>query len=80
MNRNKCKAYYIKEFRPERWHICNSKTNIPVYDNEPYGKDKPLVFKDEDSAIEFRDRINHPISVTDESPADIRAWTRNGML
>jgi len=45
------KPFYVYEFRPGKWHVCNRKSGLPVYDDAPYGKDEPLVF-DEDAAIE----------------------------
>jgi len=37
--------FKLVEFRPSRWHIVNKKTNVPIYDDALYGKDKTLVIK-----------------------------------
>ena len=49
--------YYAKELRPGRWHVI-APDGHPVYDNAPHGKDKPLVFTDEDRALEFSKNCN----------------------
>lgn len=56
--------FYAKEFRPGRWHVI-SPDGIPVYDNAPHGKDKPLVFTDEDRAIEFAKNANEEAEKAD---------------
>jgi hypothetical protein len=49
----KTHRYYIKELKSGNYHVIDRLNNIPVYDNERDGKDKPLVFNDEDNAIQF---------------------------
>jgi len=41
--------YHKKEIRPGRWHVI-APDGVPLYDDEPHGKDKPRVFTDEDKA------------------------------
>lgn len=41
-------SYYIKQYRPDHWHVCCLSNNHPVYDNSTNEDGKPLVFKDED--------------------------------
>jgi hypothetical protein len=48
--------YRIKQFARERWHVIGP--NGVLYDNEPHGKDQPLIFRDYDTAIEFAERCN----------------------
>ena len=50
--------YYAQEFRPGRWHVCDVETRRPIYDDEPYGNDAPVVFDDEDKAYECVQRLN----------------------
>lgn len=49
--------YYAKEFVPGRWHII-APSGIPVYDDAPNGRDKPLVFTDSDAAVAAAKRFN----------------------
>ena len=49
--------YYAKQFALNRWHVI-APDGVPIYDGAPYGRDKPVVFKDEDSAIECAERCN----------------------
>jgi hypothetical protein len=44
--------YYARRIRNgSYWHvICPS--GIPLYDDEPHGKDKPVIFDNEDDANE----------------------------
>ena len=49
--------YYAKEFAWERWHVIGP-NGLPVYDEAPYGKDKPIIFKDQDLALEYIERCN----------------------
>ena len=53
MNR---KNYHAKEFSPGRWHII-APDGFPIYDDAPYGKDRPLTF-DEDSAYAMVTHLN----------------------
>lgn len=50
--------YYSKEFRPDKWMIYPIGSNIPIHDNSPDGKDKPLVFSDLDSVSECLNKLN----------------------
>lgn len=58
--RNK-NSYYIKQLKSGNYHICKLSNNQPVYDDERDGNDAPLIFKDEDAAIQFRDKLNKEI-------------------
>ena len=48
--------YYIKQFARSGWHIIGP--NGVVYDNEPHGMDRPLIFRDWDTALEYAERCN----------------------
>ena len=51
--------YFAREFAPGKWHVCDREGfNLPIYDDAPYGQDKPLVF-DEDRAAEYVEIINN---------------------
>lgn len=49
--------YHIKQFARERWHVIGP-SGIPLYDDAPHGRDKPLIFRDEDVALEYAERCN----------------------
>lgn len=49
--------YYAKEYARGHWHVIGP-NGIPIYDGAPYGNDKPVVFRDEDAAIECAERCN----------------------
>ena len=49
--------YYAKEFSPGRWHVI-APDGIPIYDDAPNGKDKPIVFTDEDVAVDVARQCN----------------------
>lgn len=49
--------FRIKEFSPGRWHVLNPAGN-PIYDDAPHGKDRPLVFDDEDVAADYAYKCN----------------------
>jgi len=51
--------YRIQYFAPGACHVVDE-NNHPVYDDVPYGKDAPTIFRDEDQAIEFCDQLNNP--------------------
>jgi len=55
------KSFYIKEFVPGKWHVCRLENDLPLYDDAAYGNDKPLVFTDEDLAIEYRNKLNNEV-------------------
>lgn len=48
------------------FHVVENETCLPVYDNEPYGNDKPLIWHDEDKAQAYCDRLNN--AEDDDSP------------
>lgn len=50
--------YYLKAIAPERWMICSFEDNQPLYDDEPRGNDRPVIFHDEDTAYEALMRLN----------------------
>ena len=52
--------YHIKEFARNRWNVI-APDGIPVYDDAPYGNDKPLIFRDEDEALDYVDRCNQAL-------------------
>lgn len=58
--------YYLKEFRPGKWHVCDIGTHRPIYDDAPYGNDAPVIFSDEDSAYECIERLNREDKENDE--------------
>jgi hypothetical protein len=39
------------------WHVI-SPSGIPIFDNAPYGQDKPVIFHDEDKARDCAERLN----------------------
>ena len=49
--------YYAKEFFPGRWHVIGP-SGIPLYDDAPYGNDKPLVWTDEDAVMDCVQQCN----------------------
>lgn len=49
--------YYAKEYARGRWHVITPDRR-PIYDDAPYGNDKPVIFRDEDAAIECAERCN----------------------
>lgn len=46
---------------PGKWRVYdrNQSETVPVYDDAPHGNDKPLVFTEEDSAIDFVATMNN---------------------
>lgn len=50
--------FYLSWFSRCSARIIDGETGIPVYDNAPHGKDKPLIFHDEDKAQDVCDRLN----------------------
>jgi hypothetical protein len=50
------KRFWVKQYHRGRWHVMDG--NIPIYDDAPYGNDKPIIYKDEDKAIEVAARLN----------------------
>lgn len=60
------KPYTAKEFRRNRWHVIDPDGH-PLYDDAPYGNDKPLVFWDEDDATECAKRFNEQTEETKNS-------------
>ena len=50
--------YHVKQFfKSESCHVVNEH-GTPIYDGEPYGKDKPVIFDDLEQAQECADRLN----------------------
>ena len=49
--------YYAKRFARGAWHVIGP-SGHPLYDNAPHGQDKPIVFHDEDAAVECASRCN----------------------
>lgn len=49
--------YHVKEFHPGRFHVVDE-NQLPIYDGAPFGKDRPVIFTDEDEAQDCADRIN----------------------
>jgi hypothetical protein len=64
------KRYYAKEFSPGRWHVITP-GGLPIYDDEPYGKDKPLVFTDEDRVMTCVEECNAELDKASEEIAKI---------
>ena len=60
-------SYYIKQInsRSDYYHVCCHSNDLPVFDGSLNGDDKPLVFKDEDTAIEYRDKLNQNLDSCD---------------
>ena len=50
--------YYVKQLKSGDYHVCKLSNNHPVYDDARDGNDAPLLFKDEDLAIEFRNILD----------------------
>jgi hypothetical protein len=58
MNKKQNKRYYLKEFKPNKYHIHDREcSGLPIYDSMPFGMDKPLVF-DEDNAWDYMEELN----------------------
>lgn len=50
--------YFVRRIgRGEAWHVC-SPSGHPIYDDSRDGDDKPLVFRDLDTATECAERLN----------------------
>ena len=49
--------YYTEEYARGRWHVIGP-NRIPIYNGAPHGKDKPLIFRDEDAAMDCAERCN----------------------
>lgn len=49
--------YYAKEYARGRWHVI-APDGMPIYDNAPYGNDNPVIFRDEDDALDCAERCN----------------------
>lgn len=59
------KEYYVKEYARGRWHVIGP-SGFPIYDDEPYGNDKPVIFHDEDAGFECAERCNLELNCTCE--------------
>ena len=70
-------SYYIKQLKSGNYHVCLLSNNLPIYDKEPDGNDAPLVFKDEDAAIEYRDYLNKTINDETETINLFQSRIRN---
>ena len=51
------KQYSIQAYCPGHFHILCPNGNV-LYDDAPYGKDKPIIFHDEAKAHECVERLN----------------------
>ena len=49
--------YYAKQVSSDGWHVINP-DGRPITDNAPYGVDRVLVFRDEESALERVEMCN----------------------
>jgi hypothetical protein len=47
----------VKQIRPGRWHVVDP-NGFPMYNNEPFGKDRPAVFSDYEVAEEVCEELN----------------------
>lgn len=57
--------YNAHEYARGNWHIIGP-SGIPIYDGAPYGKDKPLIFRDEDKVMDCVHQMNEE--------AEYEAW------
>ena len=65
MNKNASKfklMYYAKQFSTGNWHVINPEGD-PITDNAPYGRDRVLVFQDEESAMERAEACNDALDL-----------------
>jgi len=66
--------YHIKPvYRGHTWHVI-APNGLPIYDGALYGNDKPVIFKDEDSAQDCADRLN--AQQDDEQPNSVLSVTK----
>lgn len=49
--------YYAKEYVRGRWHVIGP-SGIPIYDGKTNGDDAPVIFRDEDAALDCAERCN----------------------
>ena len=56
-------TFYAKEYARNRWHVI-APDGIPIYDGSLNGDDKPIVFTDEDAALDCVERCNSQIEHT----------------
>ncbi len=49
--------YRAKEYARDRWHVIGP-SGIPIYDDAPHGKDKPVIYRNEDAALACVERCN----------------------
>jgi hypothetical protein len=47
----------VKQIRPGRWQVVDP-NGFPMYNNEPFGKDRPAVFSDYEVAEEVCEELN----------------------
>lgn len=50
-------SYHVKQFARGRWLVIGP-SGIPIYDGAPHGKDRPIIFTDEDDAMTCAERCN----------------------
>jgi len=55
--------YYAAQCARNRWHVI-APDGIPIYDNAPHGQDRPVVFKDEDEAMDCAERLNQSLTAS----------------
>ncbi len=51
--------WFAWEYARGRWHVCDrANGDLPIYDDNREGKDKPLIWKDGDEVMECVQRLN----------------------
>ena len=60
------KRYYAKQYARNRWIVIGP-DGMPLYDGAPFGKDRELIFRDEDAVMDYVERRN----VFDDSETEI---------
>lgn len=51
--------YYPSRSGNRKWFATDSTTSLPVYDDAPHGKDKPIIFDNYESAEDACDNLNN---------------------
>jgi len=49
--------YFVKEYARGHWHVIGP-SGLPIYDDAPHGKDKPIIFRDVYQALACAKRCN----------------------
>lgn len=49
--------YHIKEYVRGHWHVVDE-SGLPIFDGEPHGNDRPVVFTDPYIAAECAAKLN----------------------